>query len=66
MLSGIVALVSIVGGLLLAIVLFVQHGREGLDLSPRALLRAYLYIASLAGVVVLAGGLAALVAEDRE
>ncbi|MBM4420167.1 MAG: hypothetical protein FJ034_00990 [Chloroflexi bacterium] len=57
-----VVTVAIVGALALAIALFVQRGRDGIDLSPRALLRVYLYIASLAGIAVLASGLAALVA----
>ena len=60
MFFGIVISVAVVGALVLAIGLFVQRGREGVDLSPRSLLRVYLYVASLAGVIVAAGGLAAL------
>ena len=60
MFFGIVVSVSVAGALLLAIGTFVQRGREGVDLSPRALVRVYLYIASLAAVIVTAGGLAAL------
>ena len=60
MFFGIVISVAVVGALVLAIGLFLQRGREGVDLSPRALLRVYLYVASLAGVIVAAGGLAAL------
>ncbi|MDO8562900.1 MAG: DUF5671 domain-containing protein [Candidatus Limnocylindria bacterium] len=60
MFFGIVISVAVVGALVLAIGLFVQRGREGVDLSPRSLLRIYLYVASLAGVIVAAGGLAAL------
>ncbi|HEV8534418.1 MAG TPA: hypothetical protein VGR87_01680 [Candidatus Limnocylindria bacterium] len=46
--------------LLFLVVLFVQRGREGVDFSSETLFRAYLYIASFAGVIVLAFGLAAL------
>lgn len=60
MFFGIVISVAVVGALVLAIGLFVQRGREGVDLSPRSLLRVYLYVASIAGVIVAAGGLAAL------
>jgi hypothetical protein len=37
-----------------------QRGREGMDLSPQAMLRAYLYVGSFAGVIALAFGLSAL------
>ena len=60
MFFGIVISVSVVGAIVLAIGLFLQRGREGVDLSPRSLISAYLYVASLAAVVVAAGGLAAL------
>lgn len=60
MFFGIVISVAVVGALVLAIGLFLQRGRESVDLSPRSLLRVYLYVASLAGVIVAAGGLAAL------
>ena len=62
MLFGIVATVSVLGAIVLAIGLLVQKGRDSVDLTPRSLLRMYLYVASLAGVVVLAGGLSALIA----
>jgi hypothetical protein len=39
---------------------FFQRGREGIDLTPRGLLRLYLYIASLAAVLVFAAGLASV------
>ncbi|MSQ37186.1 MAG: hypothetical protein EXR61_02590 [Chloroflexi bacterium] len=60
MFFGIVISVSVIGAIVLAIGLFLQRGREGVDLSPRPLLSAYLYVASLAAVIVTAGGLAAL------
>jgi hypothetical protein len=41
-------------------VLAIQRGREGLDLSGRTVLRAYLYLGSFAGVIALAFGLSAL------
>jgi hypothetical protein len=37
-----------------------QRGRDGMDLSPQAMLRAYLYAGSFAGVIALAFGLSAL------
>jgi hypothetical protein len=51
---------AIVAVLALLVTLFVQRGREGLDLSPRTLVRLYLYLASLAGVILLVFGLSAL------
>jgi len=51
---------AVLGVLVLLAVLFFQRGREGVDLSPRALLRVYLYVASLAGIILLAVGLASL------
>lgn len=49
---------AVLGGIVLLIVLFAQRSREGLDLSLRGLVRVYLYLASLAAVVVFAAGLA--------
>ena len=54
--------VAVLGGLALVAVLFMQRGRDGLDLSLGGLLRAYLYIGSLAGVVILAVGVAGILA----
>jgi hypothetical protein len=61
----------VIGGLLVPLVVvavlaflayaLLQRGRDGLDLSPRGLLRLYLYVASLAAVLVLAVGLASVV-----
>ncbi len=64
MLLGVLIPVAILGALvLIASALFRRQGAEGtgLDLSPRTLLRTYLYIASLAGVILLVVGLASLV-----
>lgn len=44
----------------LLVVLFVQRGREGIDLAPRVLLRTYLYAASFAGLVALVIGISSL------
>lgn len=62
MLFGIVVAVALIGAVVLGAGLLFQRGREAVDISPRSLLRLYLYVASLAGIVVLAGGIAALVA----
>ncbi len=51
---AVVALIVIIG------VIAFQRGREGVDLSPQAMLRAYLYVGSFAGVIALAFGLSAL------
>lgn len=40
--------------------MFFQRGRDGIDVSPRGLLRLYLYVASLVGMLVLAAGLASI------
>jgi hypothetical protein len=51
---------SVLAVVVLVVLAFVQRGREGIDLSPRTLLRAYLYAASFAGLVALVVGLASL------
>ena len=51
---AVIALIVIIG------VIAFQRGREGVDLSPHAMLRAYLYVGSFAGVIALAFGLSAL------
>lgn len=51
---AVIALIVIIG------VIAFQRGREGIDLSPQAMLRAYLYVGSFAGVIALAFGLSAL------
>lgn len=51
---AVVALIVIIG------VIAFQRGRDGIDLSPQAMLRAYLYVGSFAGVIALAFGLSAL------
>ena len=51
---AVIALIVIIG------VIAFQRGREGVDMSPQAMLRAYLYVGSFAGVIALAFGLSAL------
>ena len=58
MLLGVLTALAVLGGIVLLVVLFLQRGREGIDLSLGGLMRVYLYLASLAGVVVFAVGLA--------
>lgn len=48
---------AVLGALVFVALVLAARGREGLDLSARSLFRAYLYIASFAGVVALALGL---------
>jgi hypothetical protein len=61
-LLGVLTAVAVLGGLALIAILFMQRGREGVDLSLGGLLRGYLYLGSLAGVVVFATGVAGLIA----
>lgn len=51
---AVIALIVIIG------VIAFQRGRDGVDLSPPAMLRGYLYVGSFAGVIALAFGAAAL------
>jgi hypothetical protein len=63
-LLGVLTAFAVLGGLVLVAVLFMQRGRDGLDLSLGGLLRAYPYLGSPAGRPgagdALSGGLAAL------
>jgi hypothetical protein len=52
--------VTVIAVIVIIAVLAFQRGREGFDLSPHAMLRAYLYVGSFAGVIALAFGLSAL------
>lgn len=61
MILGVLAPIAVLATLALIVVLFLQRGREGVDLSPRGILRLYLYLASLAGIVVFALGVASVV-----
>jgi len=54
---GVLATVGVLGAIVGAIVLAVRGGRGALDFAPRNLVRVYLYIASMAGIIVLVVGL---------
>src|SRR2546426_10645960 len=58
MLVGVLVALGVLGAIALLVVLFLQRGREGVDLSLGGLLRVYLYLASLAGVIAFSIGLA--------
>ncbi len=60
MLVGVLVALGVLGGIGLLIGLFLQRGRDGMDLSVGGLLRVYLYLASLAGVIAFAIGLAGI------
>src|SRR5256886_5657433 len=61
MLVGVLTALGVLGALALLVVLFLQRGRDGMDLSLGGLLRVYLYLASLAGVIAFAIGLAGII-----
>jgi hypothetical protein len=61
MLVGVLTALGVLGAIGLLIVLFLQRGRDGMDLSLGGLLRVYLYLASLAGVIAFAIGLAGII-----
>src|SRR5438046_6206356 len=61
MLVGVLTALGVLGAIGLLVVLFLQRGRDGLDLSLGGLLRLYLYLASLAGVIAFAIGLAGII-----
>src|SRR5712691_10317522 len=64
MLVGVLTALGVVGAIGLLIVLFLQRGRDGMDLSLGGLLRVYLYLASLSGVIAFSFGLAAAFGVD--
>ena len=57
MVLGVLAVVGILGAIVGAIVLAMRGARGGLEWAPRNLVRVYLYIASMAGIIVLVVGL---------
>lgn len=54
---GIIVPIAILGLLVVGAVALFRRGADTLDLAPRSLLRLYLYIASLAGIITLVIGL---------
>jgi hypothetical protein len=61
MLVGVLTALGVLGAIGLLVVLFLQRGRDGMDLSLGGMLRVYLYLASLAGVIAFAIGIAGIV-----
>jgi hypothetical protein len=61
-LLGLLTGFAIVAVIVAVLVIFLQRGRDTFDLSLDGLLRAYLYVASLAAVIVFAAGVAGLIA----
>lgn len=61
MLSAVFIGLAVLGTIVLLVVLLVQRGRDGMDLSLGGLLRVYLYLASLAGVIAFAIGLGGII-----
>jgi len=57
MVPGVLVAVAIVGAIVGAIAMLVRGGRNAMDYAPRNLVRVYLYIASMAGIIVLVVGL---------
>jgi len=53
---------AVVAVIVAVLVIFLQRGRDTFDLSLDGLLRGYLYVASLAAVIVFAAGVAGLIA----
>lgn len=60
MITGVLVVAAVFGIVVLALLLVFRKDLVGVDLSPRSLLRLYLYLASLAGLIVLVVGVAAL------
>src|SRR5439155_26637701 len=61
-LVGVLTVLAVLGGGALLVVLFLLRSRDGFDVSLSGLLRVYFYMASLAGVIVFAVGLAGILA----
>ena len=60
MVLGVLFPIAILGLLALGAALLFRRGGEGVDLGPRSLLRFYLYVASLAGILTLVIGLSGI------
>ena len=60
MVLGVLVTVGILGAIVGAIALLVRGGRGAMEFAPRTLVRIYLYIASMAGLIVLVVGLSGI------
>ena len=60
MVLGVLVAVGVLGAVVGAIALLVRGGRGALEFAPRNLARVYLYIGSMAGIIVLVVGLSGL------
>lgn len=60
MVLGVLVSVAILGAIVGAIALLVRGGRGAIEFAPRNLVRIYLYVASMAGIIVLVVGLSGL------
>lgn len=60
MLLGSLVTVGILGVVVGAVVLAVRSGRGAMEFAPRTLVRVYLYVASMAGLIVLVVGLSSI------
>src|SRR4029077_9287332 len=61
MLVGVLTALGVLGAIGLLVVLFLQRGRDGMDVSLGGLLRVYIYLALLPGVIAFAIGLAGII-----
>lgn len=60
MVLGVLVAVGVLGAVVGAIALLVRGGRGAMEFAPRNLVRVYLYIASMAGIIVLVVGLSGI------
>src|SRR6266542_477827 len=60
MVLGVLVAVAVIGAIIGAVALLVRGGRGAMEFAPRNLVRVYLYIASMAGIIVLVVGLSGI------
>src|SRR3982074_1003330 len=60
MVLGVLVAVGVLGAIVGAIDVLVRGGRGAMEFAPRTLVRVYLYIASMAGIIVLVVGLSGI------
>src|SRR5438045_8792908 len=60
MVLGVLIAVGVLGAIVSAVALLVRGGRGAMEFAPRNLVRVYLYIASMAGIIVLVVGLSGI------